>query len=144
MTRHQRPLTGTHARELEALLGLKPWSLRSVEHEPARRTYLLRFRQQLFAGRSRRVFRIPAKRVIGYEQRSPTARLRDVRYRADLNRRRMALWLFARLGIAAPVVELALLRGDLGAIDELGAAILLAAGGGVDDVQLWLEQDGAA
>ena len=138
-----RPLIGVHVRELEALLGLRAWSLRGVDRA-SDGAYRLTFRQQPFAGCSRRTFRIPQRRVSGYRQRSPTARPRDVRYRAHHNRRRFAVWLAAAVGWAAPVVERARWGRDLTAIDELRAAVVLAAGGGVDDIQLWLEQEGAA
>ncbi len=140
--RHHRDvaLTGTHARELEALLALEPWSLCAVDRtvSGAGRYFVLRFRQQRFAGGSRRTFRIPAKRVTGYEQRSPTARPIDIAYRANENRRRFAIWLLSWLDVGAPIVNLALFDGDLGAIDDLRAAILLAADGGAEDADLWL------
>ncbi len=136
--RHHRPLYGTHARQVEHLLGLEAWSLRAVELDrggPAS-YYVLRFRQQQFAGETRRTFRIPAKRVRGYQQRSATARPRDVRYRAAQSRRRFAFWLLCWLD--APVVDIAICDGDIGVIDELRAAILLAASGGAAHADLWL------
>ncbi len=132
-----RHVVGTHARELEALLALEPFSLYGVDRA-ADGAYRLRFRHQSFAGSGRRTFKIPAKRVIGYEQRSATARPCDVAHRANANRRRFAIWLMSWLDVGAPVVDVALLDGDLGAIDELRAAILLAADGGAGDADLWL------
>ena len=127
MTRHHRPLTGPNARQLEQLLGLEAWSLRKVARR-ANGDYALEFRTQKVGRHWTRVLRIPAKRVHGYQQLSPTARPRDVAYRADQNRRRFAIWLEQR-GIAwtAPVIERACWGRDLAAVDELRAAILLAA-----------------
>ena len=132
----RHPLTGPNARQVERLLGLQSWSLRSVELDGNGRAsyYVLRFRTQLFAGETRRTLRIPRKRIDGYVQKSGTARPRDVAYRARENRRRFAFWLLCWLDVGAPVVDLAICDGDLGVIDELRAAILLAASPPLDTV----------
>jgi hypothetical protein len=75
---------------------------------------------------SKRVLRIPARRVEGYRQRSPHVRARDLRARRKKNARAFAWWLHDRLGHDVPVVERALRRGDLAAVDELRAALIAA------------------
>jgi hypothetical protein len=124
-------VTGTHVRELEALLGLQPNSL----HDVRLRAYILRFDQQRFAGSWRRTFRIPAKLVRGYQWKS--AGPYDARYRAKASRRRFAIWL-ACWYAADPVTDRALIDGDLAVIDELRAAILIAADGGAEHAEFWL------
>jgi hypothetical protein len=134
----RRPLTGPHARQLETLLGLEPWSLRAV----GRRTngdYALELRGQRVGRHWARVLRIPAKRVHGYHRRSATARPCDVRYRHRKNARSFAFWLADRHGWDVPVVRAAIWERDLEAVDELRAAILLAASGGAATVEAWLE-----
>lgn len=129
-------LVGTYARELEELLGLEPSSRRDVRRSRDGKHYILRFAQQQFAGRWCRSFRIPAKRVHGYQQRSATVHPYNARYRANASRRWFAIWLTC-WWIADPVVDRAF-NGDLGAVDELRAAILLAADGGSEHVEFWL------
>jgi hypothetical protein len=140
-----RPLHGPDARRLEHLLGLEPRTLRAVELDRTGQTYRLSFRQQPFGadGHTRRVWRIPAKRVIGYQSRSAMVTPRDVRARRRENNRRMALYRERKLGLDAPVVQRAFLDRDLAAIDELRAAILEAASGTSGAaMRRWLEWDG--
>jgi hypothetical protein len=123
------PLPGCDARVVETLIGLAPNSLRAVERR-ANGDVALIFRQQILGDRyrSRRVLRIPRRRLLGYVQRSPHARERDVRARRRANSRRFAWWLDARLSLEAPVIRSALWRRDLEPIEELRAAILRLAG----------------
>jgi hypothetical protein len=117
------PLMSVHARTIEDLLGLDRYSLRGVERR-ANGDFALMFRTQRVGDSWPRVLRIPAKRVFGYMQRSPVATDRDVRARRQANARRMALWLFDRVGPNCPVVARALWDSDLTGVDELRAAIL--------------------
>jgi hypothetical protein len=116
MTRHE-PLYGREARELEALLGLRPYSLRAVERR-ANGDFAIRFKAQLVGDRGRRVLRIPARLAFGYVQRSPSARPRDVRYRRRAADRKFALWLMRRLDYSAPILR-AIYDHDLDVIEEL-------------------------
>ena len=122
-----RPSMNAYARRIEELLGLERFSLRTVERR-ANGDYALTFREQALDRRYRRVLRIGRKRVLGYEQRSPHARPRDVAARRKASDRRFAMWLMSRVGLDAPVVRRALIERDLSAIDELREAILALAG----------------
>lgn len=143
MSRRARtqPLAGTSARDVERLLGVEADSLISVELKQTSTGshYALKFDQaQRFGGAWRRTLRIPAKRVRGYEQRSPRVRPSDVRYRAEQNRRRFWFWLLFALPIDAPIVAAA--ADDPRVIDEFRAAILVLADANADDQSLerWL------
>ena len=124
MTAGRRPpLHGRDARLIEYLLGLRPFSLTGVQRR-RNGDFALMFRTQRVGDRWPRVLRIPARRVFGYQQHSPLARDRDVRARRRANSRRFAVWLMWRLDVHAPIVNRALWRGDLSAVDELRDAIL--------------------
>jgi hypothetical protein len=75
---------------------------------------------------SRRVLRIPERRVHGYRQRSPRVTPRDLRARRKANAKRFAWWL-RWIDLDMPVARRALLENDLDAVDELRTAILAAA-----------------
>ena len=70
------------------------------------------------------LLRIPAKRVFGYQQRSPHVRDRDVRAQRKANARRFAFWVFDHVGYDCPFVERALWDRDLTAVHELRQAIV--------------------
>lgn len=121
------PLMHPAAREIEQLLGLRRYSLVRVDRR-ANGDFALEFHTQKVGDRWPRVLRIPARRVFGYQQRSPFARDRDVRARQRANARRFALWLMWRINVNAPLIERALWQHDLTAVDELRDAILTLAG----------------
>jgi len=121
------PLAGHYARLVEYLLGLEGDSLRAVERR-RNGDFALRFKYQRVGYRSVRVLRLSARRVFGYEQRSPYALERDVRARRRANARRFAIWLMWRIDHRAPIVNIALSKGELDAVDELRDAILRLAG----------------
>ncbi len=117
------PVYSPSARTIEHLLALKPYSLTGVERR-RNGDFALTLHGQQVADRWTRVLRMPAKRVFGYQQRSPHVRDRDVRAQRKANSRRMALWVFDHVGYDCPLVERALWERDLTAVDELRAAIL--------------------
>ena len=121
MARRQ-PLHGQDARTIEHLLGLRRWSLTAVERR-RNGDFALLFRTQKVGDRYPRVLRLPARRVFGYQQRSPHARERDIRARHKANARRFALWTFDHVGYDCPLVQRAW-DGDLAVVDELRDAIL--------------------
>ena len=119
----REPIYGNAARTIEELIGLKPYSLTSVERR-ANGCVALTFRQQVIDRRSCRVLRIPFKRLIGYEPRSSTSRPSDQRHRRRLGQKRFSWWLADEIGITAPVVARALFDRDLSGIEELRGAVL--------------------
>ena len=123
--RHRPPMNAD-ARLIEELLGLERFSLRGVERR-ANGDFAVTFRTQRLGNGYPRVLRIPAKRVLGYCQRSPTARPSDVAARRKASDRRFAYWLMSRVGHDAPVVRRAVFARDLAAVDELREAILALA-----------------
>jgi hypothetical protein len=114
------------------LLGLPRLAVRAVEHR-ANGDYALVLSHRRGGSEmprwtwSRRVLRIPRRRVEGYRPRTPYVRPRDARARRKQNAWHMALWLLGRLDASTPVVARALWGGELEAINELRAAILAAA-----------------
>ena len=123
----RQPLYHPEARTIEHLLGLKPYSLTGVERR-RNGDFALMFRTQKLGDQWPRVLRIPARRVFGYQPTSPDVRERDIRARRKANDRRFAQWLMWRLAVDAPIVERALWKRDLTAVDELREAILTLAG----------------
>jgi len=126
MTARRDPLPGRHARTVETLLGLERWSLYRVDRA-ADGAFRLRFRHQQVGYRWRRVLRISEKRVTGYEPRTPWIGEPARRARARQNKAGFAKWLLWQAGMDCPVADAWLRDGDLGGVDELRCAILLAA-----------------
>jgi len=121
---------------IERLLGLPPLGVRAVERRRdgsyAIELHRLGSSAALDHGvprwaTSKRVLRIPHRRVEGYRPSSPHVTPHDQRARRKANARRFAWWLLWRLGHDAPVVDRAIFRHDLAAIDELRAALIAAA-----------------
>lgn len=137
------PLAGEHARTIERLIGAGAGTLLSVEHRQntSGSRYVLKFSGPplRFGGRWSNRLRIPARRIHGYQQRSPTALPRDVRARARQNKRRFWFWLLSQLPVSAPVIADSS-YDDLAAIDEFRTAILILAHGGADEqsIERWL------
>jgi hypothetical protein len=121
------PLPGAGARLVEHLVGLQPNTLRAVERR-ADGAFVLKFKTQRLNGSYPRMLRIPAKKIFGYEQRSPRVRERDLRARHRQNARKFAMWLMWKVGIDAPVVHRVIFERDPAAVDELREAILTLAG----------------
>jgi hypothetical protein len=121
-----RPLYGTHAREIERLLGLERWSLYSVDRG-ANGGYRLRFRYQQIDYRWRRALKIPRSRILGYTPRTPWINEPTRQARVRQNKRSFARWLWWRVGMDVPAAAGWRHDGDLDTIDRLRAAIILLA-----------------
>ena len=129
----------TDHRVIEQLFGLPPWTVRTVERRgngdyaivlDAGRIWRLVALGQITCAhvrwlRGRRVIRLSRKRIHGHQPRSPDARPRDRRARRRANQRRFAISIMCE-NPRAPLVDRALHDGDLGAVDELRAAIVRA------------------